>query len=43
MYSSLSIFMVEEGVEPGMSNSIWMLSSEESSIEQCQINIENFN
>ena len=36
--------MVEVGVVPNMSNSIWMPPSEESSIEQYQINmIENFN
>ena len=33
------MFMVQLGVVPGMPNSIWMLSSEDSSIEQCQINM----
>ena len=33
------MLMVQVEVVPGMPNSIWMLSSEESSIEQYQINM----
>ena len=33
------MLLVQVRVVPGMPNSIWMLSSEENSTEQCQINM----
>ena len=44
IYSSSNMLMVQARMVPGIPNSIWMISSEESSIKQCQINIiEVFN
>ena len=43
IYSSSNMLMVQVRVVPGIPNSIWMLSSEESSIEQYQNIIEVFN